>query len=226
MNFEKSGYIPAYTPRQAGWRRRLPPIVNRGLGFFTIGVQRVTDRVKTYLSNRRNRRRIRRIILLGILIALPFYLEILYHASTFRIVRPKTNLDPPFNEGCADVKKAAKENERANAAVVMLAKNGDIEGATLAVSSFEKRFNQYFNYPIIFMNDEFFDDDFKKAMKKLVSGDISFERIPPKMWGYPEWMSGNDQANARESMRYMSEEEHMPHAGSVGYHHMCRYESG
>lgn len=226
MNFEKSGYVPAYTPRQAGWRRRLPPVVNRILGPVFNGVRGATDRVHNYLSNRRNRRRIRRIIIICILIALPFYLEILYHASTFRMVRPSKNIDPVFNEGCSDVKQAAKDNERANAAVVMLARNEDVDGARLAVSSFEKRFNKHFQYPIIFMNDEPFDDTFKKAMKKEISGKATFEIIPKTMWDYPDWMDDNDKENARASMKDMSENQGMPHAGNEGYHHMCRYESG
>lgn len=51
---------------------------------------------------------------------------------------------------------------RANAAIVMLARNRELEGAVSSIKQLEDRFNKKFNYPWIFLNDEEFSDEFKR----------------------------------------------------------------
>ena len=50
---------------------------------------------------------------------------------------------------------------RANATLLMLARNSDADGAVRSVRELEDRFNHKFNYPWVFLNEEPFSDDFK-----------------------------------------------------------------
>src|SRR4051812_43420892 len=58
-------------------------------------------------------------------------------------------------------------NNRVKAAIVILARNNDIDGLNSTISQFEGRFNSKFNYPYVFLNDVPFNDQFKNAMRKL-----------------------------------------------------------
>ena len=51
---------------------------------------------------------------------------------------------------------------RANATLLMLARNSDADGAVRSVRELEDRFNHKYNYPWTFLNEEPFTDDFKK----------------------------------------------------------------
>jgi alpha 1,2-mannosyltransferase len=56
----------------------------------------------------------------------------------------------------------ANQTRKANAAFVVLARNGDLRGIINSMKQMEDRFNKKFNYPWIFLNEEPFSDDFKK----------------------------------------------------------------
>lgn len=51
---------------------------------------------------------------------------------------------------------------RANAAIVILARNGDLQGVVHSMKQLEDRFNKKFGYPYVLLNEEKFSDDFKK----------------------------------------------------------------
>lgn len=51
---------------------------------------------------------------------------------------------------------------KANATFVVLARNSDIQGIAQSMKQAEDRFNKEFNYPWVFLNEEPFDDEFKK----------------------------------------------------------------
>jgi alpha 1,2-mannosyltransferase len=53
---------------------------------------------------------------------------------------------------------------RANATIVMLARNGDIQGAIKSMKQMEDRFNKKFHYPYVFLNEEPFSDQFKECV--------------------------------------------------------------
>lgn len=55
----------------------------------------------------------------------------------------------------------ASTGRRAKAAVVILARNGDLKGVMYSMKQFEDRFNRKFNYPYVFLNEEKFSDTFK-----------------------------------------------------------------
>jgi alpha 1,2-mannosyltransferase len=59
---------------------------------------------------------------------------------------------------------------RANATLLMLARNSDLDGAVQAVRELEDRFNRKHNYPWVFLNEEPFSDHFKRcALSQLCS---------------------------------------------------------
>ena len=53
-----------------------------------------------------------------------------------------------------------EEPRRANATLVMLARNSDLEGVVQSVRSMEDRFNRKYKYPWVILNEEPFTADF------------------------------------------------------------------
>ena len=65
-----------------------------------------------------------------------------------------TKIDSPFQYGCAAVPNG--DQPRANAAFIMLCRNLELEGVIASIKSMERHFNQWYNYPWIFLNNEEF----------------------------------------------------------------------
>lgn len=63
-----------------------------------------------------------------------------------------TKIDSPFQYGCAAVPNG--DQPRANAAFIMLCRNLELEGVIASIKSMERHFNQWYNYPWIFLNNE------------------------------------------------------------------------
>lgn len=153
-------------------------------------------------------------------------IEVLVHARSYAVERPATNLDPPFHIGCQE--PVLNTSSRASAALVMLARNSDVEGAVDSVRSVQDQFNQHFGYPWVFLNDKPWSAEFKHRVGKAVArGDgvpssATFETIPSDMWGYPDWIDRN---KAHENMVSMKGRG-ISYAGTESYHHMCRFNSG
>ena len=57
--------------------------------------------------------------------------------------------------------KAAPPGRRANASIVSLARNGDIDGVVFSMKQMEDRFNKRYGYPYVFLNEEEFTEEFK-----------------------------------------------------------------
>lgn len=104
----------------------------------------------------------------------------------------------------------------------MLARNSDAEGARNAIASLERNFNRWYHYPVLFLNNEPWDESFKIAMANVTSGSITFEVVPKHMWSFPDWI---DEDAARRSIAAQAERG-IVHAGEESYHHMCRFYSG
>ena len=51
---------------------------------------------------------------------------------------------------------------RANAVLLMLARNSELDGALSSVQQLEDRFNKRFGYPWVFLNEVPFTDEFKE----------------------------------------------------------------
>ncbi|CAG8550997.1 10208_t:CDS:2, partial [Scutellospora calospora] len=85
---------------------------------------------------------------------------------------------------------------RANAAVVVLARNSELYQLLGAMRELEDRWNKKYNYPYVFLNDH--------------------------MWSYPSWINQTKAAESRAEMEANS----IIYGGSESYRHMCRFNSG
>ena len=111
---------------------------------------------------------------------------------------------------------------RANAVVVVLARNSDLNGLKHSIPQFEERFNKKYHYPYVFLNEVPFTDEFKQGIKAIVSGKAEFGLIPEEHWSYPQWIDVKKADKAREDMA----KNNVIYGGSLPYRHMCRYNSG
>lgn len=72
------------------------------------------------------------------------------------VANPSSSPEPP------KVPDGMTEDGRANAVMLMLARNSELEGAVRSVRRLEDKFNQRYHYPWVFLNDEPFTDEFKR----------------------------------------------------------------
>ncbi|KAF2226773.1 glycolipid 2-alpha-mannosyltransferase [Elsinoe ampelina] len=111
---------------------------------------------------------------------------------------------------------------RMNATFVTLARNSDVWDISRSIRQVEDRFNHQFGYDWVFLNDEPFDDTFKKVTSALTSGNTKYGLIPKEHWSFPEWIDQEKAKQVREDMARRK----IIYGDSVSYRHMCRYESG
>ncbi|OXV08048.1 hypothetical protein Egran_04188 [Elaphomyces granulatus] len=116
----------------------------------------------------------------------------------------------------------APASKLVNATFVTLARNSDIWEMVKSIRHVEDRFNRNYHYDWVFLNDQPFDDTFKKVTTALVSGKTHYGVIPGEQWGFPEWIDQEKAKKVRESMA----EHKIIYGDSISYRHMCRYESG
>ena len=69
---------------------------------------------------------------------------------------PSSVSEPP------NITEGLIEEGRANAVMLMLARNNELEGAVNSVRRLEEKFNKRYHYPWVFLNDELFTDEFKQ----------------------------------------------------------------
>lgn len=124
-----------------------------------------------------------------------------------------------FVTGCVEPET---DKPRANAALVVLARNQELEGVVQSIKSMERHFNRWFHYPYVFLNDGDFDQEFKETIVNHTSSRVEFGKIDPDMWGYPDWV---DLETAKEGIRKQGDAAIM-YGGMESYHHMCRFYSG
>lgn len=111
---------------------------------------------------------------------------------------------------------------RMNATFVTLARNSDVWEISRSIRQVEDRFNHAYNYDWVFLNDDDFDETFKKVTTSLTSGRARYGKIDKEHWGFPEWIDQEKAKKVREDMH----ERKIIYGDSVSYRHMCRYESG
>ena len=127
--------------------------------------------------------------------------------------------DKVFVTGCLEPQT---NGERANAALVVLARNQELEGVIQSIKSMERHFNRWFHYPYVFLNDGDFNSTFKETIMNHTSSPVEFGKVEPSMWGYPDWVNADV---AREGIRKQGDKAIM-YGGMESYHHMCRFYSG
>ena len=156
---------------------------------------------------------------ISLIVGLALLFNISNNIYSFHIGHPTTPLDEPFNIGCQEPDINAP---RENATILMLARNADIDGAVSSLQSSEEQFNRWFHYPVIFLNDQAFDQIFVDAVTDVVSGSVQFGVIAESMWQYPDWI---DREKARTLMSSQAQAGVL-YGGNESYHHMCRFYSG
>lgn len=138
--------------------------------------------------------------------------------------QPQTSPKPqqPTTPNEKQLPPATVPGERMNATFVTLARNSDLWEIAKAIRSLEDRFNRKFNYDWVFLNDDDFDDEFKKVTSALVSGKAKYGKIPKEHWSFPDWIDQDRAAKVRDEMK----QKNIIYGDSISYRHMCRYESG
>lgn len=115
-----------------------------------------------------------------------------------------------------------ESSRRANAVVVILARNSDLNGLKHTLPQFESRFNKKFHYPYVFLNEVPFTEEFKNGVKAIISSKAEFGLIPEEHWSIPKWIDVKKAEKAREDMA----KRNIIYGGSLPYRHMCRFNSG
>lgn len=150
----------------------------------------------------------------------PFVVEMLIHRTKWTVPLPDPkDVDGPFETGC---REPDTSQPREKAALVMLTRNKELEQAKHSVESIERHFNRWYHYPIVFFNDEEWDQRFIDELNATVSGEARFEVIPQDVWSFPPWI---DVDKAKASIKDQGERG-IAYGGLEGYHHMCRFYSG
>lgn len=157
-------------------------------------------------------------------VCLVFLLEIWFHQSSWSTKQPRIHVGTTPHPSCHTNEHSLQHNTtitRQNATILMLARNSDLKEATEALTSFESQFNHRYHYPVVFLNNEPWTDEFKQGVSAIVSGQVFFDTISPDMWGYPDHV---DQETARAHIKDQGDRG-IIHAGQESYHHMCRFYS-
>ncbi|TEB31239.1 glycosyltransferase family 15 protein [Coprinellus micaceus] len=100
----------------------------------------------------------------------------------------------------------------ANATFVMLCKNGELEGVISSVRQIEDRFNRFYRYPWVFLNDQPFTDEFKERVGVISDAPMHFG---------PDWIDEKKALAGRLKMVSQG----IIYAASR-YRNMCRFNSG
>jgi len=157
-----------------------------------------------------------------LVISVALFLESAIHVRRHAIPRPPSDLDAPFLTQCQDPLAAAASTPRENATFVMLARNNEMHQALQAVQNIERQFNQWFHYPVLFLNNEDWDPEFKRVLSAAVSGQSAFEVIAKEDWSFPPWMD----TDAAHKLIKSQGDRGIFNGGKESYHHMCRFYSG
>jgi alpha 1,2-mannosyltransferase len=118
--------------------------------------------------------------------------------------------------------QGSQNTTRENAAIVILARNGDLQGVLDSMKQFEYMFNKKYGYPYVFLNEEDFSPAFKKWTTEITDAPTSYGKIPHDHWFQPDSI---DEARATKARNKMVEDK-VIYGHSVPYRNMCRFNSG
>lgn len=109
-----------------------------------------------------------------------------------------------------------------NATFVSLTRNSDLWDIADSIRNVEDRFNRNYHYDWVFLNDQPFDETFKKVTTAMVSGTARYGLIGKEHWSFPDFIDQDKAKAVREDMA----ERKIIYGDSISYRHMCRFESG
>lgn len=127
-----------------------------------------------------------------------------------------SGIDSPFSIGCREIETSAP---RASAAFVMLARNSELNLVIKSMISLENHFNQWFNYPWVFLNDQEFDPIFKDTVAKYTSSTVEFGIIPKSDWEFPDTVDKDEMSEFIDSQGDRT----ILYGNNPSYHKMCRF---
>ncbi|KAK0483652.1 glycosyltransferase family 15 protein [Armillaria novae-zelandiae] len=172
------------------------------------------------------------VLVLGVIISLHYILSFAHpgygQATSFSNLKtPWGSSKPPYQTPVPDDyyvhdNVTSPQGRRASAAIVMLARNSDLNGIIVSMKQMEDRFNKKFRYPYVFLNEQEFSEQFKSRVSELTDVDVKFGLIPHDHWYQPETI---DEAKASEARADMVKN-NVIYGGSVPYRNMCRFNSG
>ncbi|KAK9462370.1 nucleotide-diphospho-sugar transferase [Lipomyces oligophaga] len=128
-------------------------------------------------------------------------------------------VDAPFVVGCLEPDTS---QPRANAVLVILARNKELDGILDSMHSLERHFNRWYHYPYVFLNDGEFNSTFRESVRNATESLVEFGRIPLDLWDFPSWA---DPEEVAESIALQGDAAIM-YGGMESYHRMCRFYSG
>lgn len=119
----------------------------------------------------------------------------------------------------------ATGNQLTNSTLYTLCRNSDLYDIVDTIVNYETRFNSNFHYDWVFLNNEPFDENFKKIISNAVSGTAKFGEISPDHWSIPPTV---DENLMFENIEYIENDPDgaYPYHNSISYRNMCRFESG
>jgi len=173
------------------------------------------------------------VLVLGIIISLHYILSLSHDGygratSLSKIKEQLAGHNPPYKTPVPEDyymhtgTNVSTPSRKANAAIVMLARNTDLKGIIASMKQMEDRFNKKFHYPYVFLNEQPFSDQFKTRVTELTDSDVQFGLIPRDHWYQPDWIDEKKATAAREDMI----KNQVIYGGSVPYRNMCRFNSG
>ncbi|KAK0210771.1 glycosyltransferase family 15 protein [Desarmillaria ectypa] len=172
------------------------------------------------------------VLVLGIIISLHYILSFAHpgYGQATSLSNIKTQWGgskPPYQIPVPDDyyvhnNATSPQGRKASAAIVMLARNSDLNGIIVSMKQMEDRFNKKFRYPYVFLNEQPFSEQFKSRVSELTDVDVKFGLIPHDHWYQPETIDEAKAADARADMV----KNNVIYGGSVPYRNMCRFNSG
>ncbi|KAH7106277.1 glycosyltransferase family 15 protein [Auriculariales sp. MPI-PUGE-AT-0066] len=121
-----------------------------------------------------------------------------------------------------DTHDQVNSTRRANAALVMLARNYELAAVLAAMKQVEDRFNKRHHYPWVLLNEVPFSKSFIQATKAITDAEVVHGKIENEEWFQPDWID-EDKA---EAGRLRMDKDRILFAKSVAYRNMCRFNSG
>lgn len=131
--------------------------------------------------------------------------------------------DAPFFNGCVDTNAylQSSDYEKQNGAFIMLTRNEELDGVIKTMISLEKRFNQWFQYPYIFLNNQPFTEAFQQKINTLTKAKVTFALVEDNEWNF----ENEDSLSFHQYIEGQGDRGIM-YGNMVSYHRMCRFYSG
>lgn len=153
-------------------------------------------------------------------------------ALVFRAVRPQSegsadsakadSIETRYWMEIPNVEKNRTQIGKENAVIYMLVRNMELHEALESIRMIEDRFNRRYHYPWVFLNDDWFTEDFKRLTSGMVSGEAKYGHIEPEVWDTPPHI---DEELYEQRLQQMVADD-VIYGGSRSYRNMCRFNSG